>query len=75
MRHWPVYKAWNAAVGKQLAQRARPVRFAKGELLVEVESATHLHELANFTGDDFRKRANAALGGEEIRKVVFKLKR
>ena len=75
LRHWPVFEAWNEAVGKSLARRAIPVRFADGELVVEVESAAHLQELKNFTGDHYRALANARLGRTEIAQVVFRLKR
>lgn len=74
-RQAPVYAAWSRALGSELARRARPVRFSRGELVVEVESAAHFHELSNFTGEQYRKLANDDLGGEEIRKVVFKLRR
>ena len=51
------------------------MRFARGELLVEVESAAHFQELSSFTGEQYRVLANRRLGGEEIQKIVFKLKR
>lgn len=75
LRDWPVFEAWNAVVGEALARRARPVRYRAGELLVEVESAAHLQELRGFTGEEFRRIANQRLEREEIRRVVFKLKR
>ena len=74
-RHQPAFRAWNEAAGEELARRARPVRFARGELTVEVESAAHLHELTNFTGETLRASANQILGKQEIRRVVFRLKR
>jgi len=75
MKHFAVYAAWDAALGKDLARRARPVGFQAGTLSVEVQSSAHLHELQNFTGEQFRTLANARLGKSEIRKVVFRLKR
>ncbi len=75
LRDLPIYEAWQAALGEELAHRARPVDFRRGELIVEVESAVHLQELANFTGERFRQLANRDLGSERIRKVTFKLKR
>jgi hypothetical protein len=51
------------------------VRFARGELCVEVESAAHLHELTNFSGERYRELANAQLGRAEIQRIVFRLKR
>ncbi|MBI5363099.1 MAG: DUF721 domain-containing protein [Planctomycetes bacterium] len=75
MRHFDVFQAWDAALGRELARRARPVGFQAGTLSIEVQSASHLHELQNFTGEQFRTLANARLGKAEIRKVVFRLKR
>ncbi|MCB9914478.1 MAG: DUF721 domain-containing protein [Planctomycetes bacterium] len=75
LEHAQVYRAWSDALGERLARRARPVRFQFGELAVEVESSTHLHELQNFTGEAFRAEANRRLGDERIKKVVYHLKR
>ena len=75
MRNLPVFRAWSEALGRELARHARAVRFQKGELVVEVDSATHLHELANFSGERFRVLANQRLGSEQIRRVTFQPKR
>ena len=75
MHHIAVFQAWDAALGYTLARRARPVGFRSGTLTVEVESAAHMHEFQNFTGEQFKTLANARLGAPEIRKVVFRLKR
>ena len=69
-----VFSAWRKAAGTALARRAVPVRFSRGELTVEVSSATHFQELANFTGETYRIRANEILGGDRIRSVAFKRK-
>jgi hypothetical protein len=68
-----VYAAWSSALGPRYASHARPVAFRSGELRVEVDSASHLHDLKGFTGEEFRSRANAQLGQEKIRRVVYKL--
>ena len=70
-----VFKAWRDALGEPLAKRAQAVRFQNGELLVEVQSATHLHELSNFTGERYRVLANQKLGAARILRVVFQLQR
>lgn len=75
LEHAQVYRAWSDALGERLAARARPVRFQFGELTVEVESSTHLHELQNFTGESYRAEANRQLGNERIKKVLYHLKR
>ena len=75
LRHSGVYRAWSEAVGGALGRHARAVRFAGGDLYVEVDSAAHMHELSNFTGEQYRELANARLGSEQIRRVHFQLKR
>lgn len=69
-----VFRAWRDALGERLARRARAVRFAGGELVVEVRSSAHLQELKNFTGEDFRRRANERLPQPAIESIVFKLR-
>ncbi|MFT7485027.1 MAG: hypothetical protein ACI9F9_000873 [Candidatus Paceibacteria bacterium] len=75
LRHARVYGAWSDALGERLRERAKPVHFQFGELTVEVESAPHMHELQNFTGEQYRQGANKALGEDVIKKVLFRLKR
>ncbi len=75
LRHARVYGAWSDSVGPRLRERAKPVHFQFGELTVEVESAPHMHELQNFTGEQYRRGANQSLGDEVIKKVLFRLKR
>lgn len=67
-----VFGAWNEAVGPEMARRAVPVRFRRGELLIEVDSAPRLQELKNFTGETYRREVNARLGAELVRKLAFK---
>ncbi len=75
LARFPIFDAWNKAAGESLAQHARPVRFQAGELLIEVRSSTHMHELSSFTGESLRREANRRLGRNEIRSVRFKLER
>ena len=75
LRDASVFKAWRDALGPTLAARARPVRFERGQLEVEVRSAPHFHELSNFTGESYRTKANQRLGSERILTVVFRLER
>jgi len=67
-------QAWTEAAGATWKPRATPVAFRGGQLIVEVTSPLDLAELKGFAGEGIRKRANAALGEERLRKVVFKLK-
>jgi hypothetical protein len=75
LRHSVVLRAWSEAVGAALSRHARAVRFERGELFVEIDSAAHMHELANFTGEQYRELANKHLGSQQIRSVHFQLKR
>ena len=80
---FPIFDAWNQAVGEELAALARPVKFHRGELTIEVESAAHLNELSSFTGEGFRVLANQTLAGNAsktgkrttIQRLTFRLKR
>ncbi len=72
--HANVFRAWTEAAGAPWKERAVPVAFRAGQLTVEVDSSVHLHELRNFRGEPLRGRANASLGQDLIRKVVFRLK-
>jgi hypothetical protein len=75
LRDAEVLGAWREAVGPELAQRARAVRFRDGELTVEVAASALLAELEGFTGEDLRRAANARLGAERIARVSFQLQR
>ncbi|MDP6762701.1 MAG: DUF721 domain-containing protein [Planctomycetota bacterium] len=70
-----VLEAWRSVLGEELGERARAVGFSRGELCVEVESAAHLHELRNYTGEKFREEANRLLGEARILRLALKLKR
>ncbi len=69
-----IFEAWSQAVGSQ-GHRTRAVRFRDSELTVEVRSAALLQELRNFTGEDLRRRTNAILGAERVRRIDFQLER
>jgi hypothetical protein len=64
--------AFAAACGAQLAAQARAVRFARGTLTVEVDSAALLHELETFRAEDLRRATNHHLGRPDVRRIVFK---
>lgn len=67
-----VFEAWESAVGRELARRVRPVRFRTGELTLEVQSSTLLHEFASFTGEEYRRRTNEILGRVLVIRTVFR---
>lgn len=68
----PVYAAFDAAAGPDLARRARPVRFARGVLTVEVDSSSHYHELVSFRGEELRLRVNEMLGKPDVRRIAYR---
>ncbi|MDE0914300.1 MAG: DUF721 domain-containing protein [Planctomycetota bacterium] len=74
MRDLKVHEAWRDALGPELAPRATSVDFRRGELIVEVDSAAHKHELVSFTGEQYRQEANRRIGDNRIRRVSFKLR-
>jgi hypothetical protein len=67
-----VFSAFLHVAGERLARRAQPVRFARGELVVEVASAAHLHELEAFQGERLRRATNQRLGSDVVRRIAFK---
>ena len=67
-----VWRLWDEAVGKTIAQNARPAAF-KGELLiVHVNSSTWIHQL-QFLKNDMITKLNAALGKPLIEEIKFKI--
>lgn len=72
---WNIYRAFSDAAGATFARHARAVRFARGELLVQVDSAPHLAELKGFLGEEIRARTNQILGREDVRRITFRLER
>ena len=71
----PVFRAFQEAAGKSFARHARAVRFAHGELVVQVSSAPHLAELKGFLGEEIRSQTNRILGRDEVRRITFRLDR
>ena len=71
----PAFDAWREAAGDELSDRARPVSFRRGDLVIEVDSTALLSELRGFASEDLRTRTNALLEGTSVRKLTFKLSR
>jgi hypothetical protein len=78
---WTIFRAFAEASGPGFALHARAVKFARGELQVEVDSAAHLAELQGFLGEEIRMRANEILStsdsksAADIRRIAFRLRR
>jgi hypothetical protein len=67
-----VFRAWETVVGREFTKLARPVRFQRGELTVEVATSSLLFELATFASEDHRQRVNEVLGRELVHRMIFK---
>ena len=67
-----VFRAWETAVGRELAKRARPVRFYRGELTIEVDSSALLFEFVSFTGEGHREHINETLERKLVHRMIFK---
>ena len=67
-----VFSAWKRVAGADLSRVAWPARWRDGELLVEVSSAPHLHELSAFRSTELIGGLNQALGRDMVRRLVFK---
>lgn len=67
-----VWDLWEAAVGNNVCANARPAAFNADTLLVHVSNSTWLHHL-RFLERDLIEKLNSALGGNQIKKIRFKI--
>ncbi len=67
-----VWDLWDEAVGKTIAQNARPAAFRGKLLIVHVSSSTWIHQL-QFLKNDMIAKLNAALGKPLIAEIKFKI--
>ncbi len=63
-----VWEVWEAAVGADIARRARPLSLRRGTLVLGVTSSAWMHQLA-FLRSEIAARVNAALGERVVRSV------
>jgi predicted nucleic acid-binding Zn ribbon protein len=66
-----IWLVWDAAVGEQIAARARPVSFRDGTLTVTVASAPWMQQLT-FLKTQIIDKLNEKLGGEVVREIYLK---
>ena len=67
-----VWEIWEQAVGSAISACARPAAFKDCILLVHVSNSTWLHHL-RFLEQDMVAKINAALGGNYVGKITFKI--
>jgi len=66
-----IWLVWNAAVGKQIASKARPVSFRDGILTVAVSSAPWMQQLT-FLKQGIIDKLNSRIGAELVRDIYLK---
>jgi len=66
-----IWRVWEAAVGPQIAGKARPSGFRDGVLTVMVTSAPWMQQL-NFMKMDIVERLNGKLGKSLVREIYLK---
>ena len=71
LREGKIWLVWDKAVGKQIANRARPVNFRDGTLTVAVSSAPWMQQLT-FLKKGIMEKLNAMLGEEIVRDIYLK---
>jgi predicted nucleic acid-binding Zn ribbon protein len=67
-----VWHLWDEAVGKTIAQNARPAAFKRKLLIVHVSNSTWVHQL-QFLKNDMITKLNAASGKPLIEEIKFKI--
>ncbi len=71
LKEGKIWQVWDAAVGVQIAGRARPVSFRDGTLTVAVNSSPWMQQLT-FLKRGIMEKLNGLLGEELIREIYLK---
>ncbi|MBM4037733.1 MAG: DUF721 domain-containing protein [Planctomycetes bacterium] len=72
LKYLEVYGAWEEIVGPGILPHTRIAGLAHHKLYVDVDSATHLHELRTFHKKQLLADLQARVPGILIRDVVFR---
>jgi predicted nucleic acid-binding Zn ribbon protein len=67
-----IWQLWEQAVGKAIAENARPAAFKGNLLWVHVTSSTWVHQL-QFLKRDIVEKLNKVLGKELVEEIKFKV--
>jgi predicted nucleic acid-binding Zn ribbon protein len=67
-----VWQLWDDAVGRVIAENARPAAFKGKLLLVHVSSSPWIHQL-QFLKKDIIQKLNAALAQDLVEDIKFKI--
>ena len=66
-----IWQVWEEAVGRQIAERARPAGLRDGVLTLTVASAPWMQQL-NFLKKELIMQLNQAIGSELVRDIYLK---
>ncbi len=66
-----IWQVWDSAVGKQISERARPVSFRDGTLIVAVNSSPWMQQLT-FLKKGIMDKLNGLLGEDIVRDIYLK---
>lgn len=69
----PLSKAWEELIGESLASCTKIVSFDDGELVVEVDSPSLLHEINNFMTEMLLDGLQETKAGRDIESLRFRL--
>jgi predicted nucleic acid-binding Zn ribbon protein len=72
LKHLEIYGAWEEAVGPIIQPHTRVAGFAHHKLYVDVDSATHLHELQTFLKRQLMNDLRGKLPNVLIQDIVFR---
>jgi hypothetical protein len=71
LREGKIWLVWETAVGRQIANRARPASFRDGTLTLAVSSAPWMQQLS-FLKKGIMEKVNSMLGEELVRDIYLK---
>lgn len=66
------FDAWNEVAGEALAQKTQPVRYARGELTVEVAGSALLAELRGFRQPTLERALRRRLQAQGFRRLALR---
>jgi hypothetical protein len=72
LKHLEVYRAWEEAVGPEIAAQTRIAGFARHKLYVEVASAARRHELSTYYKQRILDALRQQLPNVRIQDIVFR---
>jgi hypothetical protein len=72
LKHLEIYRAWEDAVGPEIAAQTRVAGFAGHKLYVEVTSSARRHELSTFYKRQILDALRQQLPDTRIQDIVFR---